>query len=66
MGFPSQEYWNELPFPPPGDFPDPRIKPVSPALVAGFFTAVPPGKPQYYVFILSVIPPNFGICWKNR
>ena len=31
MGFSRQEYWSELPFPPPGDLPDPRIEPVSPA-----------------------------------
>ena len=29
MGFSRQEYWNGLPFPPPGDIPDPGIKPVS-------------------------------------
>ena len=32
MGFPEQEYWSRLPFPPPGEFPDPGIKPRSPAL----------------------------------
>ena len=32
MGFSQQEYWSELPGPPPGDFPDPGIKPTSPAL----------------------------------
>ena len=32
MGFPRQEYWNGLPFPPPGDFPNPGIKSGSPAL----------------------------------
>ena len=32
MGFSRQEYWRGLPFPPPGDLPDPGIKPVSPAL----------------------------------
>ena len=32
MGFPKQEYWNGLPFPFPGDIPDPGIQPVSPAL----------------------------------
>ena len=40
MGFPCQEYWNVLPFPTPGDLPDPWIKPVSltfPALAGGFF-----------------------------
>ena len=29
MGFPRQEYWSELPFPSPGDLPDPGIKPIS-------------------------------------
>ena len=29
MGFPRQEYWNELPFPSPGDLPNPRIEPTS-------------------------------------
>ena len=40
MGFSRQEYWSELPYPPPGDLPDPGIEPVSlmsPALVGGFF-----------------------------
>ena len=32
MGFARQEYWSELPFPSPGDLPDPGIKPRSPAL----------------------------------
>ena len=31
MGFPRQEYWSKLLFPSPGDFPDPGIKPDSPA-----------------------------------
>ena len=34
MGFSRQEYWNGLPFPPPGDLPHPGIKPRSPALQA--------------------------------
>ena len=45
MGFPRQEYWSGLPFPPPGDLPDPGIEPVSPALVGRFFSTEPPGKP---------------------
>ena len=32
MGFSRQEYWSELPCPPPGDLPDPGIKSESPAL----------------------------------
>ena len=35
-----------LPFPSPGDLPDPRIKPTSPALGSIFFTTEPPGKPN--------------------
>ena len=41
MGFSWQEYWSGLPCPPPGDLPDPGIKPVSvmsPAFAGGFFT----------------------------
>ena len=34
MGFPRQEYWSELPFPSPGDLPDPGMEPASPALQA--------------------------------
>ena len=34
-----------LPFPTPGDLPDPGIEPVSPALADKFFTAELPGKP---------------------
>ena len=32
MGFSRQEYWSGLPFPSPGDLPDPEIEPRSPAL----------------------------------
>ena len=41
MGLPRQNYWNGLPFPPPGDLPDPGIEPsslMSPALADRFFT----------------------------
>ena len=46
MGFPRQEYWSGLPFPPPGDLPDPGIEPVFPALADGCFTTESPGKPS--------------------
>ena len=36
--FSRQEHWSGLPFPLPGDFPDPGIEPASPALAGGFFT----------------------------
>ena len=32
MGFPRPEYWSELPFPTPGDLPDPGIESMAPAL----------------------------------
>ena len=51
MGGFRKEYWSGLPFPLSGDLLNPGIKPKvgikprSPALVGGFFTTVPPGKP---------------------
>ena len=45
MGFPRQEYWSGLPFPSPGDLPDPGIELVSPASAGRFSTTEPPGKP---------------------
>ena len=51
MGFSRQEHWSGLPFPSPGDLPDPETEPVSPALAGGFFTAEPSGNPQLkYIF----------------
>ena len=44
MGFPRREYRSGVPFPPPGDLPDPGIKPVVPALADRFFTTVLPRK----------------------
>ena len=46
MAFSRQEYWSGLPFPSPGDLPNPGIKPVSPALAGKFFTTEPPEKPK--------------------
>ena len=56
IGFPREEYWRQLPFPPPGDLPNPGnlpnpgielMSPVSPALAGWFFTTESPGKPIY-------------------
>ena len=53
--FSRQEYWSKLPFPPPGDLPDPGVEPSSLCLLhwpvdyyyffflGGFFITVPPG-----------------------
>ena len=45
LGFSRQEYWSGLPFPSPGDLPNPGIKLRSPALQADALTSEPPGKP---------------------
>ena len=49
MEFSREEYWIGLPFPIPGDLPDPGIQLASlesPVLAGGFFTTVPQGKPE--------------------
>ena len=46
MGFSSQEYWSGLPFPSPGDLPNPGIEPRSPALHTDALTSEPPGKSE--------------------
>ena len=47
MGFSRPEYWSGLPFPSPGDLPNPEIEPGSSALEAGTLTSEPPGKPYF-------------------
>ena len=42
VGFSCQEYWSGLPFPSPGDLPNPGIEPRSPALEADALTSEPP------------------------
>ena len=46
MGFSRQEYWSGLPFPAPGDLPDPAIEPMSPALQADALLSEPPVGPK--------------------
>ena len=45
MGFHRQECWSELPFPSPGDLPNPWIGPMCSALAGGFLTTETPQKP---------------------
>ena len=49
MGFSRQEYWNKLPCPPPGDLPDPVIKPVAPELQADPLPLSHRETPHYYM-----------------
>ena len=61
MGFSRQEYWSELPCPPPGGLPDSGIEPVSPGILAlqvDFFFAEPPGKTR-----CSSLPLGICICF---
>jgi len=53
MGFPRQESCRGMPFPSPGDLPDPRIEPESSALAGRFFTTDPTEKP------ISLLKPIF-------
>ena len=46
MEFSWWKYWSGFPFPSLGDLPNPGIKPTSLALVGGFFSTEPPGKPN--------------------
>ena len=51
MGFFRRQYWSGLPFPPPGDLPNPGTEPVPPvslAMQADSLPAKPSGKPSLY------------------
>ena len=48
MGFPRQEYWSGLPFPPLGDLPDPGIEPASPALQVDSLLLSHQGSPRIH------------------
>ena len=58
MGFPSQEYWRGLPFPSPGDLPDPGVEPGSPALQVDSLPSEPPGKPTAILKCQYICYPN--------
>ena len=55
MEFSRQEYWSGLPFPSPGDLPNPGIEPVSPTMQADALPSEPPGKLNW----------NFGF-WSQK
>ena len=56
MGFPRQKYWRGLPFPPPGDLPDPGTEPRSTHIAGRFFTTEPLGKLLSVLTQKSTIP----------
>ena len=51
MEFSRQEYWNGLPYPLPGDLPDPGTEPMSLLSPVGSLPLVPPGKPLVKAYL---------------
>ena len=64
MGF-SRHNWSGLPFPCPGDLPNPGIKPRSPALQADALTSEPPGKTWCYIYTYTYISPIGSMSLEN-
>ena len=62
MGFPRQEYWNVLPFPSPGDLPDPGIELGSPALQADSSPIELQRKP-HQIYSLQIFSPNLWLVF---
>ena len=58
MGFSRQECWSGLPFPSPGDLPDPETEPRSPALQADALPSEPPGK---YIIVIDKSLARFSL-----
>ena len=66
MGFPRQEYWSGLPCTPPGDIPNPGIKPRSPALQPDSSPIEPPGKPTIVITELLLILISLYHDWSKE
>ena len=54
MEFSKQEYWSGLPFPSPGDLPNPGIEPGLSALQADSLPVEPPGKSKYKIYFIYI------------
>ena len=66
MGFSRQEYWSGLPFPSPGDLPNPGIEPGSPALQTDALPSEPPGKPLNLLkWPVTRVEPGWGLETKG-
>ena len=65
MGFSRQEYWSGLPFPTPGDLPDPGIKTVSSALKVDSLSISHLGSPESYSSYIFIVLGNLHIVLKR-
>ena len=65
MGFSRQEYWSGLPFPSPGNLPNPEIEPRYPALQVNSLLSEPPGKPQTKTAMRYHLTPVRRVITKN-
>ena len=61
MGFPRREYWSGLPFPSPGDVPDPGIEPGSPPLQADSLPSESQGSS-----VVGENYSNYGRSWGSK
>ena len=66
MEFSRQEYWSGLPFPSPGDLPEPGIEPGSPALQADALPSEPPGKSKWTCLPSWTHLILIGLCYVLR
>ena len=65
MGFSRQEYWSGLPFPSPGDLPDPGIEPGSPTLYTDALPSEPRG--NLSIILASIFLKAYTICnYRNK
>ena len=63
MEFSRQEYWSGLPFPSPGDLPNPGIEPGSLTLQAVSLLSEPPGKPSHTLMCTQI---SQGSCYNTQ
>ena len=67
MGFSRQEYWSGVPFPPPGDLPDPGVEPPfpSPALQADSLPLGSPSRPRDGLYSFTRIVKRWPVVWRG-
>ena len=72
MGFSRQEYWSGLPFPSPGDIPNPGIEPGSPTLQADSLLLSPQGSPGealnfiLFIYTIRITRLDLQVYWEDN